>query len=131
MLIDASALAAMITDEVDALELATRLNRAKVRMTIPTAVWEASLAVSRILRLTPLDSSGTVREFLSMTHMELVALPPEAADLAIEAFDRYGKGRHPASLNFGDCFAYACARHYRQPLLYKGGDFALTDIEPA
>jgi ribonuclease VapC len=47
------------------------------------------------------------------------------------AFARFGKGRHPAALNSGDCFAYACARHARVPMLYKGDDFALTDIEPA
>jgi len=48
--------------------------------------------------------------------------------LALEAYDRFGKNRHPANLNFGDCFAYACARHYGVPLLYKGNDFTKTDI---
>jgi ribonuclease VapC len=56
---------------------------------------------------------------------------PLAADLALDAFDRYGKGRHPADLYFGDCFAYACARHFAEPLMFKGGDFAMTDIEAA
>ena len=56
---------------------------------------------------------------------------PETAALAIDAYARFGKGRHPAGLNFGDCFAYACARHFDVPLLYKGDDFALTDIRAA
>jgi ribonuclease VapC len=50
------------------------------------------------------------------------------ATTAAAAFDRFGKGRHPAALNLGDCFAYACARAYRAPLLYKRQDFAKTDI---
>jgi ribonuclease VapC len=48
--------------------------------------------------------------------------------LALGAFERFGRSRHPADLNFGDCFAYACARAYRAPLLYKGNDFAQTDL---
>jgi ribonuclease VapC len=60
----------------------------------------------------------------------VIAVPPKAAAGAIDAFDRFGKGRHPAGLNFGDCFAYACARSYRMPLLFKGNDFPLTDIQP-
>ena len=51
------------------------------------------------------------------------------ARLALEAHARFGRGRHPARLNMGDCFAYACARSRGVPLLYKGEDFALTDIE--
>lgn len=61
----------------------------------------------------------------------VVTVPAETARLALDAFDRFGKGRHPASLNFGDCFTYACARHLGQPLMFKGGDFPQTDIEAA
>lgn len=56
---------------------------------------------------------------------------PETARIALDAFDRYGKGRHPAQLNFGDCFAYACARYLGKPLMFKGADFPQTDIEAA
>jgi ribonuclease VapC len=58
-------------------------------------------------------------------------LSPEAARIALDAFERYDKGRHPARLNFGDCFAYACARHLGQPLMFKGADFTQTDIAAA
>ena len=61
----------------------------------------------------------------------VVDMPAATADLAIDAYARYGKGRHPAALNFGDCFAYACAKHFDVPLLYKGNDFAQTDIGAA
>jgi ribonuclease VapC len=61
----------------------------------------------------------------------VIAVPAEARAAAIDAWDRYGKSRHPAALNFGDCFAYACARIAGVPLLCKGNDFSQTDIETA
>ena len=63
--------------------------------------------------------------------IELVPLTVEQAHAAREAWRRFGKGNHPAALNFGDCFAYALAETTGEPLLYKGGDFSLTDIDPA
>ena len=63
--------------------------------------------------------------------IEIVPFNEEQALLAREAYRRYGKGNHRAGLNFGDCFAYALAKHLGEPLLFKGGDFARTDIEPA
>jgi ribonuclease VapC len=62
---------------------------------------------------------------------ELVPISPQQADLAIEAFRRFGKGRHPAGLNIGDCFSYALARAAGLPLLFKGNDFVHTNIIPA
>ncbi len=56
---------------------------------------------------------------------------PEHLDLAIDAFRRYGKARHPAGLNFGDCFSYALAKATGEPLLFKGDDFSQTDIKRA
>ena len=58
----------------------------------------------------------------------IVELTVSNARLAGEAYLRFGKGIHPAGLNFGDCFAYACARHFNQPLMFKGADFPQTDI---
>ncbi|MBV9079146.1 MAG: type II toxin-antitoxin system VapC family toxin [Methylobacteriaceae bacterium] len=64
--------------------------------------------------------------------IQVVAFTPDMADVAVEAFRRYGKGQdHPARLNFGDCMAYAVARVLGAPLLFKGDDFSHTDIEPA
>jgi len=60
--------------------------------------------------------------------IEEIAIPPEVGPLAVDAFLRFGKGRHPARLNFADCLSYACARAFGARLLYKGDDFALTDI---
>ena len=69
--------------------------------------------------------------FVERGPIELVPVTVEHAQAARRAWRRYGKGNHPAGLNFGDCFAYALAEATREPLLYKGGDFALTDIEAA
>lgn len=76
-------------------------------------------------------AEGEILGLLALMEIEIVAVPASAAGAALEAFERYGKGRHRAGLNFGDCFAYACARHLGMPLLYKGSGFALTDIEAA
>lgn len=131
MFIDASALTALLTDEDDARELLARLQGADRRLTSPLAVWEAVVAVARVLDLPISESAAAVDSYLALMAIEMVAVPPQTARIAIAAFDRYGKGRHPAQLNFGDCFAYACARHLGQPLMFKGGDFPQTDIEAA
>ena len=131
MFIDASALTALLTDENDARELLSRMQSARTRITSPLAVWEAVIAVARILDLEIDEVAGSVERYLRLMEIETVSVPPETAGIALNAFGRYGKGRHPASLNFGDCFAYACARHFGQPLMFKGGDFPQTDIEAA
>jgi ribonuclease VapC len=131
MFVDASALTAMLTDERDARELLARVQTYAVRLTSPLAVWETTIAVARVLALPVGDAAQAVEAFLALIEIEVRDVPAEARGLAIEAFDRFGKGRHPAALNFGDCFAYACARLARVPLLYKGDDFARTDIETA
>jgi ribonuclease VapC len=68
---------------------------------------------------------------LEDAQIELVPVTPEQAHAARRAWRRFGKGNHPAALNFGDCFAYALAEITGEPLLFKGRDFALTDIETA
>jgi ribonuclease VapC len=128
MFVDASALTAILIDEPDAHTLVARLQQARRRMTSPLAVWETAVAVARHLDLT-VPARDAVRAYLDHAGIRILAVPPEAADGALDAYDRFGKGRHPASLNFGDCFAYACARAHQVPLLCKGNDFPLTDIE--
>ncbi|SFM14397.1 type II toxin-antitoxin system VapC family toxin [Methylobacterium pseudosasicola] len=129
MFVDASALTAILTDEADARALVARLQQARRRMTSPLAVWETVVAVARRLDLSVAEARDAVRAYLDLAGIEVLAVAPEAAEIALDAYDRFGKGRHPAGLNFGDCFAYACARAHRVPLLYKGDDFPLTDIE--
>lgn len=68
------------------------------------------------------------RELLRLQQIETVVLDEALADAAAEAYRRFGKGRHPAGLNFGDCFAYALATREQVPLLFKGDDFGKTDV---
>jgi ribonuclease VapC len=131
MFVDASAMVAMMTDEDDARALAGRLQQAGRRMTSPESVWETAVSVARILGIEIVEAAAAVQTFLDAMSISIMATPPSAAFIALDAFDRFGKGRNRAALNFGDCMSYACARHYRAPLLFKGEDFIHTDIEPA
>lgn len=132
MFLDASAIVAMMTSEDDAMRLARRLDRPGARLTSAIAVYETTAALARLKGRGVADAASAVTEFLQRQDIEVVPVPPEAAALAVDAFARYGKGQgHPAQLNMGDCFAYACARHFDVPLLYKGDDFARTDVRKA
>ena len=105
MFIDASALTALLTDEDDVRELLARLHQAKVRTTSPLALWEAAIAVARVLGLTVSETGEAVGEYLASMEIDVVAVSPQTAKIALDAFERYGKGRDPARLNLGDCFA--------------------------
>lgn len=72
-----------------------------------------------------------MRDFCERGAIETVPFGPEHVERAVDAFRRYGKGRHPAGLNFGDCFSYALAKATGEPLLFKGYDFSQTDIKRA
>jgi len=131
MFVDASAIVGILAGESDAASLAGRLSRARAARTSATAVAEAAIALARIANSPPDDALGLVERFLIETKISIMPIDLLTARLAIEGFVRFGKGRHPAALNFGDCFAYACARQIETPLLCKGNDFPRTDIELA
>lgn len=129
LFVDASAMVSILTREEDAAYLADRLVSADRSLTSAIAVWEAALAVARSERTTVERAEADVAALLAQTRTSVVPIGPEEARAALDAHARFGKGRHPAGLNLGDCFAYACARTHGAVLLYKGGDFALTDLE--
>lgn len=131
MFVDTSALVAILAGEPDAAAIVARLQRARQRLTSPLAVFETTLALSRILDLPLLDAREAVRDYLALAGIQVVAMSPKTADGALEASECYGQGRHPAGLTPADCFAYACAQAYRMPLLFRGSHFALTDISAA
>ncbi|MDB5554947.1 MAG: hypothetical protein JWL86_4931 [Rhizobium sp.] len=131
MFVDASALCAILALENEAEDLVNRIRVAKRRITSPLAVWEAAVNLQRLNGLDAETSERDVVQFLDVAVIEIVSVEPATTAVALDAFRRYGKGRHPAALNFGDCFAYACAKHHRVPLLFKGNDFSQTDIEAA
>ncbi len=131
MFVDASAFVAILASEEGADALLARLQQAEVRYTSPMAIWETSLALGRERRVAPTDALKLVTDFLKLLSISVEPIDQGAGELAVVAHQRYGKGRHPAGLNFGDCFAYASARQLNMPLLYKGDDFPKTDIEAA
>lgn len=131
MFIDASALVAMLTEDDHGDNLAARMHIAKNRLTSPIAVWETTLCVARFFDMPVSEAKVIVENFIEAQAIQIVSLTPKTGSIAIDAYDSFGKGRHPASLNFGDCMAYACAKAYRRPLLFNGTHYSKTDIQPA
>ena len=132
IVVDASAIVAILTGEPEGQALTEALDRAPAIMTSPVAVYEATLGLVRILKRSVEDAEVDVMEFLRLARVAVQPIRPETAHVALEAFARYGKGRgHRARLNLGDCFIYAQAKAGGASLLYKGDDFSKTDIESA
>lgn len=126
--VDASAMVAMLALEADFEELGDRLDIADHRMTSAMAIWETTIALS-IGRGIMLDfARQDVANFVAARGIAIVPIGEKEANAALDAHRRFGKGRHPARLNMGDCFAYACARTNNARLLYKGDDFIHTDL---
>ena len=132
IVVDASAIVAMLTREPDADTLVSALATANRSETTPIAIYEAVLGLSRKRRWSVAEAETHVGDFLRAAGVAVQPIQPETALVALEAFARYGKGRgHPARLNLGDCFIYAQAKVGGASLLYKGEDFSKTDIESA
>ncbi|CAN5134407.1 type II toxin-antitoxin system VapC family toxin [soil metagenome] len=131
MFLDASAIVAMLTEEEDGDIIARRLAGCSVRYTSAIAIFETVAAVARKNSFSVDEARAIVARFLSLAEVTLVPVDEPVAQAALSAFERYGKGRHPASLNMGDCFAYGCAKALAVPLLFKGDDFTRTDIDAA
>jgi ribonuclease VapC len=132
MFVDASAILAILTREPDADALADLLEMARAPITSPLALFEATAGLCRKRHARVEDAEADVRAFLKAARIRVVAITDRETETALGAFSRYGKGRgHPAQLNLGDCFAYAVAKNYRTPLLFKGEDFDQTDIRSA
>jgi ribonuclease VapC len=128
MHLDASAMVAMLVGKADRAELLDRLESAGQRTTSAVSVLETIMAIGRETG----DRSGAparVRRFLDMAKVGIEPIGAESVDMLAEAFVRYGKDSgHPARLNLGDCFSYVMAKKAGVPLLYKGNDFAQTDM---
>lgn len=126
--VDASALVAMIAVEPGFELLAERLDAHAKRITSPVACWEAVTALRRSHAYTIDGARFELDAFLLARGVRIVDIGKREGDIALDAYNRYGKGQHPARLNMGDCFAYACAKTNDARLLYKGNDFAQTDL---
>ena len=127
MVIDTSAIVAIALNEPEAAAFERQIAADPVRLISAATVLETAIVLESRLG----EPGGA--EFDLWLHKAAVEIAPvdsQQADRARRAWRRYGKGRHPAGLNFGDCFAYALAVTTEQPLLFKGDDFARTDILP-
>jgi ribonuclease VapC len=126
MVIDTSALAAIFFAEAERQTFLDAITSAGSRLVSAASVLEAGIVVEGRVG----ESAGREFDlFVVRANLEIVPVDAEQVEIARTAWRKYGKGRHPAALNFGDCFAYSLAKSTGEPLLAKGGDFALTDIE--
>ena len=125
MVIDSSALVAILLAEPDALELVQKISVDSKRLLSAVSLLETSLVLESRKGL---SGGRDLDLFLHSAQINIAAMTREQADLAREAYRRFGKGRHPARLNMGDCCSYALARHSGEPLLFKGNDFSQTDV---
>lgn len=128
MVVDTSALLAILQDEPERRAFNEALEAAEARC-LSTANWvEVAIVVESRHGEEGLRDLDLL---VAKAAIDLVPVDVEQARIARLAFSRFGKGRHPAGLNYGDCFSYALASVRCEPLLFKGGDFALTDIVSA
>jgi ribonuclease VapC len=127
MVIDTSAIVAVLFDEPDQRQYDEAMAAAAIRLVSAVTRVELSIVVE-----SRKGEAGRTRldRFFALTGAEIVSVTPQQAEIAIDAFRRFGKGRHRAGLNIGDCFSYALARSTNHPLLFKGDDFIHTDIRP-
>ncbi|HLM40525.1 MAG TPA: type II toxin-antitoxin system VapC family toxin [Microvirga sp.] len=130
MYLDASAVLALVLEEPEAPGLARRIDGARTGLiTSPVSVTEAVLRYASVKGVAILAARELIGDALAALAVRTVSITPEIGDAAIQAYARYGKGTgHPAQLNLGDVFSYACAKAHQVPLLYKGNDFVHTDL---
>lgn len=127
--IDTSVIVAILTNEDDATFWSDKIAEPRYRTTSTLVLVEATMRLSTILKLEPPEVDRILEKFLQRGGIEIVAIEAADKDFAVDAFARYGKGRrHPARLNLADCLSYACAKRRGLRLLYKGEDFARTDL---
>ena len=127
MVIDTSALLAILQDEPERRAFTEAIEAAETRALSTATFVETSIVIESRYGAEGLRDLDLL---IAKAKIDFIAVDAEQAHGARHAFSRFGKGRHPANLNYGDCFAYALAKVLHAPLLYKGNDFAQTDITP-
>lgn len=125
MVLDTSALLAILQNEAERALFITNIVEAPVCRISAASYVEAGIVMQSRNGRAGLHQ---LMLFLSRANVSIELVDKEQAELALEAYHRYGKGRHKAALNYGDCFSYALASAKEEPLLYKGTDFSLTDL---
>lgn len=128
MVIDSSALVAILEQEAESALFRRMIEQAPVCSVSAASVLETAMVLEA--KRGPLAREA-LDDLIRRGGIHIVPFDAEQLEIARTAFSRYGRGRHPAKLNFGDCISYALARWLGEPLLYKGNDFGQTDIRPA
>ena len=126
--VDTSALVAILKSEADASSFTDALNDAETLRIGAATRFELLLVMANTQGQEGVDDA---KALLDAYRFECIDFTEEMSDAAAQAFLKFGKSRHPAKLNFGDCMAYALAESLDAPLLFKGDDFAQTDIRSA
>lgn len=127
IVVDTSAIIAITLDEQDADSLLTAISKADAAFIAAPSALELEI----VLRSKTGPNGPSARRVLQSLAIETIPFSLEHLAEAFDAFGRFGRGRHPAQLNFGDCFAYALAKTMGAPLLFKGDDFTKTDLTSA
>jgi len=125
VVIDTSALVALLGMEPEAARLAAAIEADGTRLISAASVFEAAVVIES--RYGP-EGGRELDLLVAKAGLSVEPVTAQQAEIAREAWRRFGKGRHPANLNFGDCFSYALARVTGEPLLFKGTDFPQTDV---
>jgi ribonuclease VapC len=128
MIIDTSAIIAVLFNEDDAKIYAQSIAQSDIRRISAATLVETAIVVET---QTKTGGSRQLDAFLRLADIAIEPVTAEHAHIARQGFIDFGKGRHPAGLNYGDCFAYALAKATGEPLLFKGKDFSRTDIVAA
>jgi ribonuclease VapC len=126
MVIDTSALIAILQSEPDAEQLAEAIEQDQVRLISAVSVVETNIVIEHKKGT---DGAKALDLLMKKIAVQVVPVTAEHAAIACQVYRDFGKGRHPAKLNFGDCFSYAAAKLQHEPLLFKGDDFRQTDID--
>jgi ribonuclease VapC len=126
MVIDSSAIIAVLLNEANAAQIAEAIDSGSQRLLSAASLLEASIVIESRKG----EAAGRELDLLIYrAAIEVVAVDQDQAEIARIAWRRYGRGRHPAGLNYGDCFSYALAMSRGLPLLFQGEDFSRTDID--
>ncbi|NYZ17532.1 type II toxin-antitoxin system VapC family toxin [Azospirillum sp. RWY-5-1] len=126
MVVDTSAIMAILLAEPDAVHYARAIGKADACLISAATALECS-----IVSIARFGNDATLSAWMADHGFEVVPVDAVQVALARDAFLRFGKGRHPAALNYGDCFSYALAKARREPLLFKGRDFSQADLPSA
>lgn len=126
--VDASALVALMENETAQPVVADRLRASSRRLWSAMSCWETVSALQNSYQRPVAAARVNVLAYAESLALEMVGIGAEELVMALNAYETYGKGRHQARLNMGDCFAYACAKTHDARLLYVGNDFSHTDL---